>query len=62
MGSIAALAEAGASAHQIAAWTGHESLSEVEDYTRTAARRAAVMGTNGDGTVKVAAAKGVKRG
>lgn len=57
-----ALADHGATTHQIAAWTGHESLSEVEDYTRTAARRAAVMGTNEDGTVKDTAAKGVKRG
>lgn len=57
-----ALADAGATTHQIAAWTGHESLSEVEGYTRTAARRAAVMGTNEDRTVKNTAAKGVKQG
>jgi site-specific recombinase XerD len=33
------LAEAGASAHQIAAWLGHESLSEVQRYARRADRR-----------------------
>lgn len=55
MGSIAALAEAGASAHQIAAWTGHESLSEVAHYTRSADKRRAVMGTNEDGTMARAA-------
>lgn len=58
----ATLAEAGASAHQIGAWTGHESLSEVAHYTRSADRKRAVMGTNEDGTVKDTAAKGVKRG
>ena len=47
----AVLAEAGASAHQIAAWTGHESLSEVAHYTRSADKRRAVMGTNEEGTV-----------
>lgn len=40
-----ALAEAGATASQIAAWTGHQSLSEVSHYTRSADRRRAVMGT-----------------
>lgn len=39
-----ALAEAGATVHQIAAWTGHKSLSEVQHYTLSASRRAAVMG------------------
>lgn len=39
-----ALAEGGATAHQIAAWTGHQSLSEVEHYTRAMSRRAAVIG------------------
>ncbi len=51
----AALAEAGASAHQIAAWTGHESLSEVAHYTRSADRKRAVMGTNESRTVANAA-------
>lgn len=45
------LAEAGASAHQIGAWTGHESLSEVAHYTRSADRKRAVMGTNEDRTL-----------
>lgn len=38
------LAEAGATSHQIAAWTGHHSLSEVEHYTRSMSRKSAVMG------------------
>lgn len=33
------LAERGASTHQIAAWTGHESLSEVEHYSRAANKK-----------------------
>jgi integrase/recombinase XerD len=40
-----ALAEAGATAHQISAWTGHETLREVARYTRAADRRRAVIGT-----------------
>lgn len=39
-----ALAEAGATTHQIAAWTGHATLKEVERYTKKADRRRAVMG------------------
>lgn len=39
-----ALAEAGATTHQIAAWTGHKSLKEVEHYTLAASRKKAVMG------------------
>ncbi|MGR3481635.1 tyrosine-type recombinase/integrase [Salipiger marinus] len=39
------LAEAGATPHQIGAWTGHHTLQEVEHYTRKADRRRAVMGT-----------------
>lgn len=35
----ASLAEIGASAHQIGAWTGHSSLKEVSQYTRAADRR-----------------------
>jgi integrase/recombinase XerD len=38
------LAESGATPHQIAAWTGHTTLSEVERYTKKADRRRAVMG------------------
>lgn len=41
----AILADSGASTHQIGAWTGHESLSEVAHYTRSADRKRAVMGT-----------------
>lgn len=40
-----ALAEAGATVHQIAAWTGHATLKEIDRYTRRADRRRAVMGT-----------------
>lgn len=43
-----ALADAGATATQIAAWTGHRSLSEVSHYTREADRRRAVIGTDED--------------
>lgn len=39
-----ALAEGGATPHQIASWTGHLSLSEVQHYTEAANRRAAVTG------------------
>lgn len=38
------LAEGGATAHQISAWTGHQTLDEVEHYTRAQNRRAAVIG------------------
>lgn len=44
-----ALAEAGATVHQIAAWTGHITLEEVEHYTREADRRAAVRGRERNG-------------
>ena len=37
-------ADGGATATQIASWTGHESLSEVTHYTKSADRRRAVMG------------------
>lgn len=39
-----ALAEGGATTHQIASWTGHMTLAEVQHYTESANRRAAVMG------------------
>jgi integrase len=39
------LAHAGATPHQIGAWTGHESLKEIEHYTKSMDRRAAVSGT-----------------
>lgn len=38
------LAEAGATTHQIAAWTGHESLQEVEHYSKAAERRHVLSG------------------
>lgn len=43
------LAEGGATAHQIAAWTGHITLAEVQHYTEQADRRRAVMGRNENG-------------
>lgn len=39
-----ALADGGATTHEIAAWTGHDTLSEVERYTKAANRRRAVIG------------------
>jgi integrase/recombinase XerD len=42
------LAHAGATPHQIGAWTGHESLREIEHYTKSMDRRAAVMGTDAE--------------
>lgn len=44
-----ALAEGGATAHQIGAWLGHLSLSESELYARAYARIAAVIGTEQEG-------------
>ena len=41
-----ALAEAGATAHQIAAWTGHETLSEVQRYSKAADRRRVLSSTD----------------
>lgn len=41
---LIALAEAGATTHQIAAWGGHASLKEIEHYTELADRRAALLG------------------
>ena len=38
------LAEIGASAHQIGAWTGHASLSEVSHYTRAADKKVILLG------------------
>jgi integrase len=37
--TAAALAEAGASTHEIAAVTGHTSLEEIERYTRAARKK-----------------------
>jgi integrase/recombinase XerD len=51
------LAEAGASAHQIMSWLGHQTLKESEHYTRLASRRRAVMGPEQDGNVATPAAQ-----
>ena len=40
------LAHAGATPHQIGAWTGHESLKEIARYTKSMDRRAAVLGAS----------------
>lgn len=42
------MAENGATTHQIAAWTGHESLSEVARYSRAADRKRIIGGTDAD--------------
>lgn len=39
------MAENGATTHQIAAWTGHESLGEVARYSRASDRRRTIAGT-----------------
>lgn len=56
------LAEAGATTLQIGSWTGHESLKEIEHYTRSAGRRAAVMGTEQVRNVAKRKRKGEKHG
>lgn len=43
------MAENGATTHQIAAWTGHESLSEVARYSRKADRKKIISGTIQEG-------------
>ncbi|MBB95641.1 MAG: hypothetical protein CML68_13750 [Rhodobacteraceae bacterium] len=40
------LAEAEASPHQIGAWTGHESLKEIEHYSKQASRKRLLSGNN----------------
>lgn len=50
------MAELGASTHQLGAWTGHESLSEIEDYTKAAAKKA-LLTQNKMGTEIVQATK-----
>jgi integrase len=42
------MAENGATTHQIAAWTGHDSLSEVARYSRKADRKRIISGTKED--------------
>nr|OYN49093.1 hypothetical protein B7L51_22200 [Pectobacterium carotovorum] len=44
-GRAVALAEGGATAHQLMVWTGHRTLKEAQRYTEAADRRRAVMGT-----------------
>jgi integrase len=39
------LAERGATPHQIGAWTGHESLKEIEEYTKGVGRKKLLSGT-----------------
>jgi len=41
------MAENGATPHQIAAWTGHKTLAEVQGYTEKADKRRAISGTKG---------------
>ena len=41
---LTAIAESGGTAHAIMSWGGHATLSEAEHYTRSANRRALVMG------------------
>ena len=41
-----ALVHAGWTPHRIGAWTGHDSLKEVEDYTREVNKRALISGQN----------------
>lgn len=55
-----ALADAGATTHQIGAWTGHESLKEIEHYTTQADRRRAVMGENKSAKVQSIPAQSAK--
>lgn len=41
-----ALAEAGATAHKIAAWSGHESLSQMQRYSKAADRKRILSSTD----------------
>lgn len=43
-----ALVEAGATPHQVGAWTGHETLAEIEHYARRFDRRRALSATDGE--------------
>ena len=54
------MAERGATTHQIAAWTGHESLSEVEAYSKKANRRLILSGTPVEHQSSKSAATGPK--
>lgn len=55
-----ALAEAGATAHQIAAWTGHESLSEVQRYARSADRKRILSGVEEEQILETGMVSGVE--
>lgn len=57
-----ALAEAGATTHQIGAWTGHQTLTEIQRYTRKADRRRAVIGTEQDRNTEKHSGPGEKHG
>lgn len=56
-----ALAEAGATTHQIAAWTGHETLSEVQRYAKTAEKRRLLSGTDGEQKLETASGEFPKK-
>ncbi|MFD2843443.1 hypothetical protein [Paracoccus cavernae] len=49
-----AIAETGATAHQIAAWTGHESLTEVQRYSKAADRRRILSGAEPEQNLETA--------
>lgn len=49
-----ALAESGATAHQIAAWTGHETLSEVQRYSKAADRKRILSSTEPERNLETA--------
>ncbi|MFT4013372.1 MAG: tyrosine-type recombinase/integrase [Paracoccus sp. (in: a-proteobacteria)] len=56
-----ALAEAGATSHQIATWTGHESLSEVQGYSKAADRKRILSGTDQEQKLEPAKAQNENR-
>lgn len=63
------MAENGATVHQIAAWTGHASFAEVQDYSRTADKKRILTGNgteresgNISGTVETAHVSQAKSG
>ncbi|KPU84294.1 hypothetical protein JI58_04720 [Marinosulfonomonas sp. PRT-SC04] len=47
------MAENGASPHQIAAWTGHETLAEVQRYTNKANKRRTISGTKSSNSAEL---------
>lgn len=58
---LTAIAESGGTAHAIMSWGGHAALSEAEHYTRSANRRALVMGTEQDQNAVNVSTGGSKR-